>query len=244
MSSIAKSFTAVGDGFELLAPAGVTVGYAVTGTFVGTVLLEVLTRAGWATVTSVTAVSRGSFPSEAQGRTTRYRFRCSAYTSGTIVTALDWAPATAASGLAPVHQATRELTDAEVKALNATPITVAPAVGLNRLCIPVAGVMRRVFRSAYTNVNGAATIYLADSLAGTTVLSNSVDADFLIATSAAIATFNPANLYEATRAALENAGIAVMSTNSAGAYTGGHADNRLVVSVSYLVLNLETGRYE
>jgi hypothetical protein len=157
---------------------------------------------------------------------------------------LDTAPASASSGLAPVHQATVELTDAQVKALNATPVTLAAAPGPNRVLLPLGGVMRRVFRSAYTNVNASGTLYLADAIAGTTLLSNSVDANFLIATTAAIATFNPANLYEATRAALENAGIALMATNSDGAFTGGHDDNRLVVSVSALVVNLETGRYE
>ncbi len=35
-----------------------------------------------------------------------------------------------------------------------------------------------------------------------------------------------------------------MATNSDGAFTGGHDDNRLLVSVGYHALNLETGRYE
>jgi hypothetical protein len=72
-----------------------------------------------------------------------------------------------------------------------------------------------------------------------------VDGDFLIATTDAIATFNPANLYQVTRSAMANSGLAIMAGNAAaGAFTGGNAANRLVVTVSYLVLNVETGRYE
>ena len=185
MSATAKSFTAVGDGLEIVAPVGATVGYAVTGTFVGTVLLEQLVRASWVVLVTASSVTRGSFPAESSESTSaRYRFRCSAFTSGTIVTTLDTAPASASSGLAPVHQATVELTDAQVKALNATPVTLAAAPGPNRVLLPLGGVMRRVFRSAYTNVNANGTIYLADAIAGTTVHSNAVDADFLIATTA------------------------------------------------------------
>jgi hypothetical protein len=102
MSATAKSFTAVGDGLELVAPVGATLGYAVTGTFVGTVLFEQLVRASWVTLVTASSVTRGTFTAESsESRRARYRFRCSAYTSGTIVTTLDTAPASASSGLAP-----------------------------------------------------------------------------------------------------------------------------------------------
>lgn len=244
MSSVAKSFTATGDGLEIVAPIGATIGYAVTGTFVGTVVLEELTRSGWTTRVTATGVTRGTQLVEPPTRG-RFRFRCSAFTSGTIVTALDQAPTAPVAGLPIVHQATVELTDAQVKALGATtPVTLVAAPGLNRILLPLSGVMRRVLKSAYTNVNAAATLFLSDT-AGATTHSNAVDADFLIATTDTIATFQPAALYQTTRAALENVGLSIQGANAAaGAFTGGHADNRLVVAVTYVVLNIETGRFE
>lgn len=251
MSVVAKSFTAIGNGLEVLANPGQTVGYAVTGTFVGTVILEQEIQGAWvAAVTAMTVVSRGSFVAEGSGnaKRCRYRFRCSAFTSGTIVTTIDVAtPIASAVPVTPIlRQATVEIADAAIKTLGATTsVTIVPAPGLNRILIPVSGVMRRVMLAAYTNVNAAATLFLSDSLAGTVVHSNAVDGDFLIAFTDAIATFQPAALYQTTRAALANAGIVLQAGNAAaGAFTGGNAANRLVVTVSYLLLNVETGRYE
>jgi hypothetical protein len=244
MSSIAKSFTATGDGLELVAPAGTSIGYAVAGTFVGTVVLQEYVRE-WVTLQTFTSVTRGSFAAEPKRSMARYRFKCTAFTSGTIVTTLDTAVAGALSGVATVRQASVELTDAQIKTLGATtPVTIVAAPGLNRILLPVSGIMRRVMLAAYTNVNAAATLFLSDG-GGTIVHSNSVDADFLIAFTDTVATFQPAALYQTLRSTLENSALTIQGANAAaGAFTGGNAANRLIVTVSYLVFNVETGRFE
>jgi hypothetical protein len=97
-----KTFSAKGDGPELLAKTphlagqvvvepGDILDYAVSGTFVGTVLLQQFLKGGWTTLATITSPVSGTViaedPGNASGRA-RFRFHCEAYTSGSIVTAL------------------------------------------------------------------------------------------------------------------------------------------------------------
>lgn len=90
MSSVAKSFTATGVSAELTFRPGQGITYAVSGTFVGTVKLERAVNNGAAayeTLATATAAATGSYTNESK-RDVRVRFNCTAFTSGTIVTAI------------------------------------------------------------------------------------------------------------------------------------------------------------
>src|SRR5690349_17022325 len=85
------SCTAVGNGPQLQASAGDTITYSVSGTFVGTAILQRRVGAdAWAPVVSATSSASGTFLAEPLSNATGavYRFRCDRYTSGTIVTSL------------------------------------------------------------------------------------------------------------------------------------------------------------
>lgn len=92
METVASSFTAVGNGTGLSVAAGKYFNYSVSGTFVGTVILE-RTRNGGLTYTqigsAITSASSGNiFVETPNGDQASYRFRCTAFTSGTIVTSM------------------------------------------------------------------------------------------------------------------------------------------------------------
>lgn len=91
MATASKSFTATGNGTQLLVRSGALFSYAITGTFVGTVILE-RTRDGgitWEVLATKTAPASATLLCETpDGGPAVHRFRCSAYTSGTIVTTL------------------------------------------------------------------------------------------------------------------------------------------------------------
>lgn len=89
MSAVSKSFTAVGAGPELLVRNGESFDYAVSGTFVGTVKVEQFEKGGWTALASKTAAASDTLTIASGNKTAaRIRFRCSAFTSGTIVTSL------------------------------------------------------------------------------------------------------------------------------------------------------------
>lgn len=92
ISTVSKSFTAVGVGTGLAVKHGDKFTYAVSGTFVGTVVLE-YTRDGGASfqssgISATGAASGTVFVETPDLGAANYRFRCSAFTSGTIVTSL------------------------------------------------------------------------------------------------------------------------------------------------------------
>lgn len=95
-STASTSFTSASNGSVLLLYPGESMTYTVTGTFVGTVLIEkALDGTNYRSISISTANnSGGTFTGTAyadsptQGRPIFYRFRCSAYTSGTAVTTL------------------------------------------------------------------------------------------------------------------------------------------------------------
>lgn len=90
MATLSKSFTATGVGGALSIRSGESFTYDVSGTFVGTVRLEKSYDAvNYVTELSATAAASGTVISDAAPRASAwYRFRCKAFTSGTIVTSI------------------------------------------------------------------------------------------------------------------------------------------------------------
>lgn len=87
--SVSKSFTAVGVGPELFVANGESFTYDVSGTFVGTVQLQQFSRGGWTVLATATDAASGTLILDALNKPyARLRFQCTAFTSGTIVTAL------------------------------------------------------------------------------------------------------------------------------------------------------------
>ena len=65
MSTVAKSFTAVGLGPELLVRQGESFTYAVSGTFVGTVVLEQqVGKGGWRPLVTTAVAASGTLVSD------------------------------------------------------------------------------------------------------------------------------------------------------------------------------------
>ena len=91
MTTISKSFTATGSGASINIKGGDSFTYAVSGTFVGTVQIEESFDGGatWHTIgISATGSASGTFIVAPKIAHSLYRFTCTAYTSGTIVTSL------------------------------------------------------------------------------------------------------------------------------------------------------------
>lgn len=93
MASISKSFTAVGSSENLLVKHGSSINYAVSGTFAATAVIERSTNGGasWETfVAGMTAAATGTALMELpDGGAALVRIRCSAFTSGTMVTSME-----------------------------------------------------------------------------------------------------------------------------------------------------------
>lgn len=90
MATLSTSFTAVGAGGALAVRKGDKFTYSVSGTFSGTVVLEKSQDLlAWEIISSHTAAASGTIEVEATAASSlSYRFRCSAYTSGTIETSI------------------------------------------------------------------------------------------------------------------------------------------------------------
>ena len=156
-----------------------------------------------------------------------------------------------------LHQATVTLTDAQIKALPTTPIEVVAAPGANKLLALIEAILLRKFAAgAYTNITDA-NLYLSDvdksyiwtpATAGANASTVFGAADkFTILTPNAQGTsggnllataYSGYALTEAVNKAM------YLATDVASDFTGGHANNTLIVSVAYLVLNTSTGEYE
>lgn len=85
MTTQSKTFSAVGNGIDILVPAGERASYFVSGTFSATVKLQKSTNGGntWETVASLTGAGSGTFDAT---ENTMLRFACTAYVSGSAVT--------------------------------------------------------------------------------------------------------------------------------------------------------------
>lgn len=93
-TTMSTSFTAVGSGNALAVKVGDKFSYAVSGTFSGTVVLyqSVTNGASWEQVSGVSAIT-GSASGTVEVQSNKassvlFRFTCTAYTSGTIVTSI------------------------------------------------------------------------------------------------------------------------------------------------------------
>lgn len=91
MSTISKSFTATGFGASLAVKHQDSYSYAVSGTFVGTVVLEKSANGGQTFEPLLTFTTAGSGTVMAENKnagSSLFRFECTAFTSGTIVTSV------------------------------------------------------------------------------------------------------------------------------------------------------------
>lgn len=87
--SVSKSFTAIGDGPELLVGNGESFEYDLSGTFVATLKVQQFEKGGWTELASLADEATGSLTIDAGNKAhARVRFRCAAFTSGTAVTIL------------------------------------------------------------------------------------------------------------------------------------------------------------
>lgn len=85
MSIVPNSFTAVGNGPVFRGVKGVPFTYSLSGTFVATLILEKSNGSTWETIATLTAAAVAQYtPTEDAS----FRFRCSAFTSGTAVTSI------------------------------------------------------------------------------------------------------------------------------------------------------------
>lgn len=93
ITTISSSLGAVGNGSIMLIKRGSEFAYDVSGTFVGTWILEVGAKNAdsWVQVATGTSSGSGSITVSVgtENNHVRYRFRCSAYTSGSIVTEMN-----------------------------------------------------------------------------------------------------------------------------------------------------------
>lgn len=123
---ISTSFTAVGTSNALDVKLGGLVAYNVSGTFVGTVLIERSVHAGvsWATAATLTAPGSGILvSSNPNSGPEQYRIRCSAFSSGTIVTTLQDFDASKMSNQL-LRSAAATVTTATPLNITATPLTI------------------------------------------------------------------------------------------------------------------------
>lgn len=91
MITVNESFTAIGSGQYLRLERFESFDYVVSGTFVGTVVIEYSHTGGstWTFVKSITSADSGNIPAITSAASFAwYRFRCTEFTSGTIVTSL------------------------------------------------------------------------------------------------------------------------------------------------------------
>jgi hypothetical protein len=84
--SLSASFTAVGaSAQQLVVPDGEQFSYDVSGTFIATVVLQQQVKGDWQTIASKTAAASDTLTADGHGKMARFRWLCSAFTSGTAV---------------------------------------------------------------------------------------------------------------------------------------------------------------
>lgn len=87
--TVAKSFTAVGAGPEILVRHGASFTYDVSGTFAATLQVQQMRNGGWTVLASKTADAVGTLEVDAENKAAaRVRIVCTAFASGTAVTRL------------------------------------------------------------------------------------------------------------------------------------------------------------
>jgi hypothetical protein len=158
------------------------------------------------------------------------------------------------TGSTLVQQVTMVLTDAQIKALPTTAITLVTAPGLGRVILPLLAYLRLVRAAAYTNVDADdASLYLSNGAAATGLLRNSADQTSLTgllegSAGTSVVSLIPASAYDmsdvapvgivAAESTLANKPLTlVVGNNAAGVFTGGNAGNSLQITVLYTVVD-------
>lgn len=87
---ITGSFTSVSTGQGIIVPVGDSVNYSLTGTFSGTAIIEYsLNNLNWVQYgAALTAAASGTITNDGIGGSAQFRFRCTTYASGTLVSEL------------------------------------------------------------------------------------------------------------------------------------------------------------
>lgn len=175
--------------------------------------------------------------------------------------------ARAVSGGSILHQSRLILNDAQIRDLPTTPrvlivATETPDYGGDLLTIPifVSGVVYQSnYVVAYNDVDPDALLklYLGSDLGSVEWTTGGPSAgalqggDFLVPFLPATFVTNARNGVQlgSTGIALsgnfyDNAVVVTIDNNGAGNLTGGHADNKIIVTASYHILNLATGLFE
>lgn len=162
-------------------------------------------------------------------------------------------------GSSILHQVTKTLTNAQIKALPSVPVSITsePAAGI--ALVPVSCVLYATYTNAtvYTNITAGGYIEITSGVLAfayfdpTDLLAQTGNRQPIIGLSApagqlsgAIATAVSQTWTDSLRGAdvLQTA-IAIDAGNS-GPYTGGDAANTLQISLAYFVLNTATGLFE
>lgn len=149
-----------------------------------------------------------------------------------------------------MRTAYKELTDAQIKALPTTPVTIISGLGAGKSILFLGAKITAILSGGfYTNLNAAGYLYLADDfnnqISNVTQLARFADVNNKLLNitpvaypgSGSYAGFSTDDNQLLTQA--DNSGLVIrMSNGGSGALTGGNAANKLKVFVFYEVLDL------
>ncbi len=229
MPVASKSFTAVGNGLQVLGDHSWTYEYEVSGTWVGTLVLERSSTGGltWTPITTVTAnvTSPAILIEDNAQQMVAFRFRCQAYTSGTIVTEITTTDTTASvgGGAGNIVSINADTTAAQVIDVDTagTDVAVATAAGTTTISVPTASATNRGALSSadWSTFNAKQSALTLGNLTGTSPVSVSGGTGAVVGAGAAVSV---------TDAAADGStkGIAAFSANDFNATAG-------VISLDY-----------
>lgn len=156
-------------------------------------------------------------------------------------------------GASILHQATVELTDAQIKALPTTSVQIVAAPGANKLLLFERAVLQSNLVSPYTNLSaysgGDGTINITTPEGDNLIVSDymesatSIMADSRIFIMGRNVKTNADGLSFGGLDPEVNGGFFIQAYNT-GDFTGGDAANTLRVSVTYYILDVTTGVFE
>ncbi len=149
-------------------------------------------------------------------------------------------------------QATTTLTNAQIIALQTTPIALVAAPGANKLAVPVyCNIVQHFPVTPYSTVDAAASLSVS---VGDVIASSSVDISGSFGSTTPYLAMVPiTSAYDVEgflyigpndQANLLNKAIYLSCYNNSVNFTGGAAANTLGVSLVYMVLNVTTGLFE